>query len=142
MPRQAVLFGLVICGFSATAWAYDFSIDLRTIGQGYQVRGFAPDGSNELLSRRRLTQYMDLSVSDIGSDAWHGDDGDRNLVTFEASLRFDSDFGGYLLGAPGGAADIISRVTSPYTRPSAPRLSSTERDTPALCRSPRSRPNG
>jgi hypothetical protein len=106
VPRPAVLFWLLIYGFSAPAWAYDFSIDLRTIGQGYQVRGFGPDGGNELLSRRRLTQYLDLSVSDIGSDAWHGEDGGRNLVTFEASLRFDSDFGGYLLGAPTGAAAI------------------------------------
>lgn len=101
-----MLLGLVICGLSAPAWGYDFSIDLRTIGQGYQVRGFAPDGSNELLSRRRLTEYLDLSVSDLGSGAWHGDDGGRNLITFEASLRFDSDFGGYLLGAPSGAAAI------------------------------------
>ena len=43
-----------------TRRAYDFSVDLRTIGQGYQVRRFAADGSNELLSRRRLTQYLDL----------------------------------------------------------------------------------
>jgi hypothetical protein len=110
VPRRAVLLGLVILGSSAglstPARAYDFSIDLRTIGQGYQVRGFAPDGSNELLSRRRLTQYLDLSVADIGSEAWHGDDGARNVLTFEASLRFDSDFGGYLLGAPGAAAAI------------------------------------
>jgi hypothetical protein len=109
VPRRAVLFGVLVYsfwGFSARAWAYDFSIDLRTIGQGYQVRGFAPDGSNELLSRRRLTEYLDLFVSDIGSDAWHGDDGGRNLITFDASLRFDSDFGGYLLNAPSGAAAI------------------------------------
>jgi hypothetical protein len=106
VPRRAVLWGVVIFGLSTPARAYDFSIDLRTIGQGYQVRGFAPDGSNELLSRRRLTQYMDLSVTDLGSEAWHGDDGGRNLFTFEASLRLDSDFGGYTLNAPTGAAAI------------------------------------
>ena len=33
----------------ARAWGYEFSIDLRTIGQGYQLRRFAADGSNELL---------------------------------------------------------------------------------------------
>ena len=82
------------------AAAYDFTVGLRTIGQGYQVRGFAADGSNELLSRRRLTQYMDLAVFDLAPARWRGDDGDRNIIYFDASLRFDSDFGGYLLGRP------------------------------------------
>jgi hypothetical protein len=98
----AILIALVICGAAAPAWAYDFSVDVRTIGQGYQVRGFAPDGSNELLSRRRLTQYLDLNVSDIAPNAWHGDDGGRNVLYFDASFRFDADFGGYLMGAPTG----------------------------------------
>jgi hypothetical protein len=96
------VIGVVICGAAAPAWAYDFSVDVRTIGQGYQVRGFAPDGSNELLSRRRLTQYLDLNVYDMAPDAWHGDDGGRNVIFFDASFRFDADFGGYLLGAPTG----------------------------------------
>jgi len=105
--RQGIFVGLLlICAAVPRAFAYDLAVDLRTIGQGYQVRGFAPDGTNELLSRRRLTQYLDLAVSDIGPTAWHGDDGGRNLFTFEASLRLDADFGGYLLGAPGGAAAI------------------------------------
>ena len=88
------------------AAAYDFTVGLRTIGQGYQVRGFAADGSNELLSRRRLTQYMDLAVFDIAPPRWRGDDGDRNLLYFDASLRFDTDFGGYMLGRPTGPDDI------------------------------------
>jgi hypothetical protein len=104
--RQAILVGLAVCAAAPRALAYDFAVDLRTIGQGYQVRGFAPDGSNELLSRRRLTQYLDLTVTDLGPSGWHGDDGDRNIFTFDASLRLDADFGGYLLGAPTGAAAI------------------------------------
>ncbi len=104
--REAVIVGVLVCAAMPRAFAYDFSVDLRTIGQGYQVRGFAPDGSNELLSRRRLTQYLDLAVFDIGPSAWHGDDGGRNLFYFDASMRLDADFGGYLLGAPGGAAAI------------------------------------
>ena len=104
--RRGVLVVLVMCGAAAPARAYDFTIDLRTIGQGYTVRGFAPDGSNELLARRRLTQYLDLNVADIGPDAWHGDDGGRNIIYFDASLRFDSDFGGYTTGAPTGPAAI------------------------------------
>jgi hypothetical protein len=102
LRRRAALIALVICGAAAPAAAYDFSVDVRTIGQGYQVRGFAPDGSSELLSRRRLTQYLDLNVSDIAPTAWHGDDGGRNVLYFDASFRFDADFGGYLLGAPTG----------------------------------------
>jgi hypothetical protein len=88
------------------AAAYDFTVDLRTIGQGYQVRRFAADGSNELLSRRRLTQYMDLAVVGLSPERWRGDDGDRNVLYFDASLRFDSDFGGYMLGRPTGTDEI------------------------------------
>ena len=106
MRLEVGLVGLVICGAAAPALAYDFSVDVRTIGQGYQVRGFAPDGSNELLSRRRLTQYLDLNVFDIGPDQWHGDDGGRNVFYVDASVRFDADFGGYTLGAPTGLNSI------------------------------------
>ena len=88
------------------AAAYDFTVGLRTIGQGYQVRRFGADGNNELLSRRRLTQYMDLAVFDLAPSRWRGDDGDRNLLYFDASLRFDSDFGGYMLGRPTGSDEI------------------------------------
>jgi hypothetical protein len=97
---------LVATGAASRAYAYDFSIDLRTIGQGYQVRGFAPDGTNELLSRRRLTQYLDVNVFDIEPSRWHGDDGGRNIIYFDASLRFDSDFGGYMLARPTGVDEI------------------------------------
>jgi hypothetical protein len=93
----------------ARAWAYDFSIDLQTIGQGYQVRGFAPNGSNELLTRRRVTQLLNLSVYDIEPSRWHGDDADRaarNVVYVDASLRFDSDFGGYTTNRPTGNDQI------------------------------------
>jgi hypothetical protein len=99
----------LVAGSSALARpaaAYDFSVDLRTIGQGYQVRRFGADGNNELLSYRRLTQYMDLSVFDLAPGRWRGDDGDRNLIYFDALLRFDSDFGGYTLGRPTGSDEI------------------------------------
>jgi hypothetical protein len=90
------------------ARAYDFTIDLRTIGQGYQVRRFAVTGANELLTRRRLTQYLNLSVFNIEPDRWHGDGAEapRNTLYFDASLRFDSDFGGYTLGRPMGSDEI------------------------------------
>jgi hypothetical protein len=89
-----------------SARAYDFTIDVQTIGQGYQVRGYAPSGSNELLTRRRLTQYLNLNVTDIAPDRWHPDGADRNVLTVDVSLRFDSDFGGYLLSRPTGPDEI------------------------------------
>jgi hypothetical protein len=99
----------VFAGAGGAARAYDFSIDLRTIGQGYQVRGFAPNGADELLTRRRLTQVLNLSVFDIEPSSWHGDDVDRtlrNVLYVDASLRFDSDFGGYMTGRPTGVDEI------------------------------------
>jgi hypothetical protein len=93
-------------GVARPAAAYDFTVGLRTIGQGYQLRRFGANGNNELLSRRRLTQYMDLAVFDLAPARWRGEDGDRNLLYFDASLRFDSDFGGYMLGRPGGDDEI------------------------------------
>jgi len=99
----------LVASLEGSARAYDFSIDLATIGQGYQVRGFAPTGADELLTRRRLTQVLNLSIFDIEPAAWHGDDADRtarNVLYFDANLRFDSDFGGYMTGRPLGADEI------------------------------------
>jgi len=105
--RACVVAAFAAVGaWAPTAQAYDFTIDLRTIGQGYQVRRFDADGSNELLSRRRLTQYLDLNVFDIGPPTWRGDDGGRNVVYFDASLRFETDFGGYMVGRPTGTDEI------------------------------------
>jgi hypothetical protein len=104
------LLGLAVWAAApGTARAYEFSLDLRTIGQGYQLRGFAPSGGNALLTRRRLTQLVNLSVYDLEPASWHGDDADRqarNVVYLDASLRFDSDFGGYMMGRPTGVNEI------------------------------------
>ena len=62
-----------LVAFPRAARAYDFSIDLATIGQGYQVRRFGATGADELLTRRRLTQYLNLNVYNIEPDAWRGD---------------------------------------------------------------------
>ena len=107
---RAAVVGLFV-GAAATgrAWAYDFTIDVQTIGQGYQVRGYAPSGANELLSRRRLTQILNLGVFNIEPAGWHGDDADaaaRNVVYVDASLRFDTDFGAYTLARPTGQDSI------------------------------------
>jgi hypothetical protein len=113
MRRQAraLWLGLALGASSGAipagrAYGYDFQIDLRTIGQGYQLRRFGANGSNELLSRRRLTQFLDLSVMDLLPSRLRGDDPGRNQLYFDASLRFDTDFGGYLLGRPTGMDSI------------------------------------
>jgi hypothetical protein len=106
---RVALVGLAAwaAGGPGRAWGYDVLIDVRTIGQGYQVRGFAPTGANELLTRRRLTQLLNLSVFDIEPARWRGDDpGARNVLYFDASLRFDTDFGSYMLGRPQGQEAI------------------------------------
>jgi hypothetical protein len=112
--RLAVLALVAASAVARPAAAYDFTVGLRTIGQGYQTRGFAANGSNELFSRRRLTQYMDLNVFDIAPSRWRGDDGDRNLFYFDASLRFDTDFGGYLISRPTGPNDIYELQQSQF----------------------------
>jgi hypothetical protein len=105
---RCLVAGAIACSLavSARAWAYDFTVDLRTIGQGYQVRGYAPDGSNQLLARRRLTQYLNLNVFDIEPERWKDPTGGRNNLFVDVSLRFDSDFGGFLLGRPRGDNEI------------------------------------
>jgi hypothetical protein len=109
LGRAAVLGLVVGAATTGRAWAYDFTIDVQTIGQGYQVRGYAPSGGSELLSRRRLTQILNLGVFNIEPDAWHADDPDptaRNVVYVDASLRFDTDFGAYMLARPTGVDSI------------------------------------
>jgi hypothetical protein len=105
--------GVALLGVAAwaagptAAWAYDFSLDLRTTGQGYQVRGYAPTGGNLLLSRRRLTQTLNLSVYDLEPASWHVDAAPgTNILYVDAALRFDTDFGGYMLGRPTGNDEI------------------------------------
>lgn len=68
----------------------------RTLGEGYMVQVPGPEG--QLLSRRRLVQYVNLGVYELlgprGADetrrAW--EDGQLRIVT---SLRLRHDFGSY-----------------------------------------------
>ena len=107
-PAALVVLGVAIGAAAGdAAYAYDFTIDVQTVGQGYQVRGYAPTGANELLTRRRLTQYLNLNVTDIAPDRWHPEGAaERNVLTVDVALRFDSDFGGYLLARPSGPDEI------------------------------------
>jgi len=75
-----VIRPVAAAGFAAGGWAlvavaplalaYDFDLNVRTVGQGYQVRRFAGSGVTELLNRRRLTQLLDLRVYDLEPDSW------------------------------------------------------------------------
>ncbi len=109
-------------GFAAGGWAlvavaplalaYDFDLNVRTLGQGYQVRRFAGSGVTELLNRRRLTQLLDLRVYDLEPDSWEqrgapvDDGGDGGHLSVELTMRFDSDFGDFMLGRPRGLDEI------------------------------------
>jgi len=101
-----VLLGAALAAGPSAARAYDFVLTSRTIGQGYAERRYGAGGSAELLTRRRLTQYLNLSVFNIEPDHWHGPDADRNLLSFEVAMRFDGDFGTYLTRRPSGPDTI------------------------------------
>ena len=101
--------GMLAVGARA-AVASDFVLTSRTIGQGYAERRYGPGGGAELLTRRRLTQYLSLSMFNIEPESWRGKDGDRNLVSLEIGMRFDSDFGTFLTGRPSGL-DTIRELT-------------------------------
>jgi hypothetical protein len=107
----AAAVGVVLAAFAGepTAWAYDFSLTLNTVAQGYQERRYSSGGAAEMLSRRRLTQYLNLSVFGMEPDRWTGPDQDRNQLSFQIGLRFDSDFGTYLTGQP-QAPDAIAEL--------------------------------
>ncbi len=104
----ALVVAATASGGAGLAWGYDFSLDVRTIGQGYQVRRYAPTGATELLTRRRLTQYLNLSVFNMEPKRWRDATAgrDRNSLFADVSLRFDSDFGGYTVGRPTGVDEI------------------------------------
>lgn len=101
----ALVTATVVAG-AMPAFAYDFALSVRTVGQGYQERRYGASGASELLSRRRLTQYLNLSVFNMAPETWRGPNGDRNTVSFELGMRFDSDFGEFLLQRPRGADTI------------------------------------
>lgn len=105
----ALLLGAALAAGPGAARAYDFVLTSRTIGQGYAERRYGAGGGSELLTRRRLTQYLNLSVFGIEPDHWHGPDADRNLISFEVAMRFDGDFGTYLTRRP-SSPDAIGEL--------------------------------
>lgn len=91
--------GIALIGLSAApraASAAEIRAVTRTLGEGYMVRLPGEDG--QLLSRRRLVQYVNLGAYDLlrprGADETrrHHDDGQLRIVT---SMRVRHDFGSY-----------------------------------------------
>lgn len=66
--------------------AYEAEVDATTVGQAYQLRGLTGD---PVLSRRRVTQTLQLGVYNIASSSRV----DAPQVTFKARMRMDADFG-------------------------------------------------
>jgi hypothetical protein len=84
MRRVALLAVLLLGG---TARAYDFELTAETIGQGYQLRA----GDDTVVNRRRLTQYLGLSLFGLGPHDIYGNPTERNQFYAELSIRFDAE---------------------------------------------------
>lgn len=113
--RRAGACGLglvvMIAAWSGAARAAEIRTVTRTIGEGYVVRVPGPEG--QLLSRRRLVQYVNLGVYDLLQPRDRGElrraheDGQLRLVT---SMRVRHDFGNYTSAADGRAATLVNQM--------------------------------
>lgn len=97
--------------------AYEFEIRARTYGQAEELRSIRFVGGSLLLSSRRFTQTLALSIWDIGrpSRIWRLYDptpekrgGPR--VSFHSYLRLDHDFGDWVTGDIDLGARTLSAV--------------------------------
>jgi hypothetical protein len=105
---------------SGVAYGYDFAVDARTIGQGYQLRWYRFSEPDRLLNRRRLTQSLGLEVWNILEPAFDpGRPDPPPLAPFDlyvsSSLRIDHDFGDYVQGDTVYATTPPQRTTQPAT---------------------------
>ena len=111
--RRAIAGGalsIVVSGGGEAA-ATEVRTVARTIGEGYMVRLPGPEG--ELLSRRRLVQYVNLGAYELlpprRPNEVHRayEDGQLHLVS---SMRLRSDFGTYLRDGGDYAARLLQSV--------------------------------
>lgn len=83
----------------------------RTLGEGYMVR--TPGAEGQLLSRRRLVQYINLGVydllrpRDVGERRRAHEDGQLRIVT---SMRIRHDFGSYAREGDDMAAQMVKQI--------------------------------
>ena len=105
-----VLVGACVCAVAGAqeTWASEVRVVSRTVGEGYSIRAPGPEAN--LLTRRRLVQYVNLGVYDLlrpkEAGQLHRDveDGQIRIVT---SLRLRHDFGTYLRRANGPSQTLI-----------------------------------
>src|SRR5262245_47751749 len=87
---------------STPAAAYEFTVEARSIGQGYQLRWFR-FSQEALLNRRRFVQTLRLHIWDILRPGFDPAYPDKPRVApvdlyFVSSFRFQHDFGGWTQG--------------------------------------------
>lgn len=91
------------------AAAYDIEIASETIGQGYQILG----ANGGVISRRRLDQYLGLSVWNLGPKDAAGLPLLKNQWYFTSSFRLQFDFGDWApSGGTWGGRDISKEITN------------------------------
>ncbi|MCA9719989.1 MAG: hypothetical protein KC468_35315, partial [Myxococcales bacterium] len=107
-----VAFGLGLGGALASppAAATEIRTVSRTVGEGYMV--LVPGADQQLLSRRRLVQYVNLGVYDLlpaplGELRRPYEDGQLRIVT---SMRLRHDFGTFLRPGDDQAANLLQSV--------------------------------
>lgn len=109
--RARALVALALVAAPARAEAAEVRAVARTLGEGYMVQVPGPDG--QMLSRRRLVQYVNLGVYELlpprGADetrrAW--EDGQLRIVT---SMRLRHDFGSYNIRDNDPRRDVAARL--------------------------------
>jgi hypothetical protein len=96
---------------AAPASGAEFRTVARTVGVGYMVRVPGPEG--QMLSRRRLVQYVNLGVYDLLAPRDRGErrraheDGQLRIVT---SMRVRHDFGSYASEADPRTAKLTNQI--------------------------------
>ena len=101
----------LICAAPRPASATEIRTVARTLGEGYMVR--TPGADGQLLSRRRLVQYINLGVYDLlrprdaGERRRAPEDGQLRIVT---SMRIRHDFGSYAREGDDLAAQMVKQI--------------------------------
>ena len=105
------MLAALICAAARDARATEIRTVARTLGEGYMVRVPGPEG--QLLSRRRLVQYVNLGVYDLLAPRDAGElrrareDGQLRIVT---SMRIRHDFGTYASAADERSARLVNQL--------------------------------
>jgi len=108
---SAIALLTAAAGGTREADASQVHVVSRTVGEGYRVRVPGPEG--ELLTRRRLVQYVNLGVYDLlppreADEARRAhEDGQLRIVS---SMRLRHDFGTFTRRASGEAASLTESL--------------------------------